>query len=158
LALNNAGWIEFYDDGTDLITTSTGAHLTLGGVWTNSSDRNAKENFRPLDRSQILDNILKLDITEWNYKAESDDIRHIGPMAQDFHAAFGVGNDDKTIATLDEAGVALAGIQALYSKSEEQAAEIEALKQQVANLQAIVETLMAKQDGSSSTGAELAGK
>jgi hypothetical protein len=57
------------------------------------------------------------EVSEWNFKNEST-IRHIGPMAQDFYAAFSVGMDDKHIATVDERGVALAAIQGLSQKLE----------------------------------------
>jgi hypothetical protein len=75
----------------------------------------------------------------WNYKSESDDVQHIGPTAQDFHALFGVGTDDKSISTIDPAGIALAAIQALHAQNqelrhllEEQQSQIEALKQATA--------------------------
>ena len=76
----------------------------------------------------------------WSYKSEHD-VRHIGPMAQDFYAAFNVGTDDKHIATVDEGGVALAAIQGLNQKLDEKDAEIQQLKQSVAQLQAIVSAL-----------------
>ena len=41
-------------------------------------------------------------------------LRHISPIAQDFSAAFGVGEDDTHINTVDADGVALAAIQGLY--------------------------------------------
>ena len=44
-------------------------------------------------------------------------MRHIGPMAQDFHSAFGLGLDNKHITTIDEGGVALAAIQGLYRQN-----------------------------------------
>ncbi len=49
-------------------------------------------------------------IYEWQHKEQ--DRRHIGPMAQDFHRAFRLGADDKTIASIDADGVALAAIKA----------------------------------------------
>jgi hypothetical protein len=56
-------------------------------------------------------------ITSWSYKAESPSVRHIGPMAQDFYKAFGLGLDDKHITTIDEGGVALAAIKGLYRQN-----------------------------------------
>ena len=73
-------------------------------------------------------------MSTWNYKAQSPGIRHLGPMAQDFFAAFGVGEDDKHIATVDADGVALAGVQALYRLSLKKDAQIRALKQQTEEL------------------------
>lgn len=105
--------------GRALIVGSTssngnGAYLTSGGVWTNASDRNKKENFQSLSESDILSKINQLPVTRWNYKGLTE--QHIGPVAQDFHRIFNVGSDDKTISTIDPAGIALAGIQGLYHK------------------------------------------
>ncbi len=133
--INNGRWLQIYDDGVDVITTSMGAHLTVGGVWTNASDRNLKENFCRVDGKEVLDKIARLSITRWNYKSENDDITHMGPVAQDFYSLFGLGGDDKSIASLDEAGVALVAIQALNEKNQE-------LETEVAELKAMVEQLL----------------
>ncbi|MDX1476403.1 MAG: tail fiber domain-containing protein [Saprospiraceae bacterium] len=99
--------------------SATTAKLTTGGTWQNASDRNLKENFNAVDSETILQKVAALPITEWNYINEDDTVRHLGPMAQDFHAIFGLGGDDKTISTIDPAGVALAAIQALDAKQQE---------------------------------------
>lgn len=117
LDINSSDWIEFYDDATDVITTSTGAHLTTGGDWTNSSDRNRKENFQEINQEDVLNKVADLEITRWNYKNGYEDVTHIGPVAQDFNALFDVGSDDKSISTIDPSGVALVAIQALYDRS-----------------------------------------
>jgi trimeric autotransporter adhesin len=84
-----------------------------------SSDRNLKENFRPVEPRQVLEKIAALPISQWNYKVEPQNVRHVGPMAQDFHASFGLdGDQDKHISIVDEGGVALAGIQGLNQKLE----------------------------------------
>jgi hypothetical protein len=98
------------------ITHSSGAFLSVGGTWTNASDRNIKENLTELDGEEILEKIKNLDITEWNYIAEGSSTRHIGPMAQDFFAAFKLGDNDRSITTVDASGVALAGIKELAKK------------------------------------------
>ena len=84
-------------------------------------------------------------ISAWNYKSQDADIRHIGPMAPDFNAAFGVGAPDangdlKYINSLDADGVALASIQALYQRSQDQAAQIQALQAQLAQVQKTANT------------------
>jgi len=84
---------------------------TAGGAWTNGSSRDLKENFTDLSNQDILNKILQLPITEWNYKTTPDN-KSIGPMAQDFYALFGVGNDT-SISTVDPASIALIGIKAL---------------------------------------------
>jgi hypothetical protein len=114
---------------TDFLNTSTGAHLTTTGIWTNNSDRATKEEFERVDGQKLLASLAALPISTWSYKADRGSIRHIGPMAQDFAAAFGVGNDNRSIGTLDADGVALAAIQALYL-------EVQELRKRVAELEA----------------------
>jgi hypothetical protein len=58
----------------------------------------------------------------------------MGPMAQDFKAAFGVGESDTGITSVDADGVALAAIKGLNQKLEEKEAAIEALRKQVEEL------------------------
>ena len=83
------------------------------GTLMSVSDRNAKENFEPVDGKSILEKVAALPVATWNYKTQNKAIRHLGPVAQDFNAAFGVGDDERHIASLDEDGVALAAIQGL---------------------------------------------
>jgi hypothetical protein len=100
-----------------------GAHVTTGGVWTNASDRNTKQGFQPVDQREILTRLAEIPITRWRYRGESEQVSHIGPMAQDFHAAFGTGADDRFIGTIDASGVALAAIQGLFMALQQQEAE-----------------------------------
>ncbi|MCK5619924.1 MAG: tail fiber domain-containing protein, partial [Candidatus Krumholzibacteria bacterium] len=96
---------------------SAGATLAAGsGTWGTLSDRNAKTNFETVDEDEILERVAGLEISTWNYKAQDPSVRHIGPMAQDFYAAFSLGPDDKRITTVDADGVSLAAIQALNKK------------------------------------------
>jgi len=99
------------------INTSTGAHLTTGGSWTNNSDRRAKDGLAPVDPADVLAGVLALPIYGWHYRVEDERRRHLGPTAQDFHAAFGLnGDDDTAIATIDADGVALAAIQGMHAQ------------------------------------------
>ncbi len=104
---------------TEVIEHSSGAHLTAGGVWTNASDVALKENFREVDGDDLLDRIDRLPILRWNYRAESDDVTHIGPTAQDFKRLFDVGDNDRSISTVDPSGIALAAIQVLHRENDE---------------------------------------
>ncbi len=97
----------------------SGAYVSAGGSWTNASSRDLKENFISLNPTDILTSINALDISQWNYKAEDASVLHIGPIAQDFFAEFGLGGSDVSISTIDTAGVALIGIQALSHKYED---------------------------------------
>lgn len=100
--------------------------ITTGAV-NPASDRSIKQAFNQVDASSVLAKVVGMPITSWAFKADPK-VRHIGPMAQDFHAAFGVGTDEKHIATVDESGVALAAIQGLYQKLLEKDREIADLK------------------------------
>jgi len=70
----------------------------------------------PLDDAAVLAKVAALPISEWSYRSEGG-VRHVGPMAQDFYAAFRVGEDDRHITSIDEDGVALAAIKALHAEN-----------------------------------------
>lgn len=124
-------------DTTRMINTSTGAYLSTGGVWTNNSDRSRKTDIEPVDEASILDKIARLDISEWRYLGESDEVRHVGPMAQDFYRAFRLGYNERSITTIDAAGVALAAIKELNRKT----AVIDSLSERVTKLEEIITKL-----------------
>jgi len=122
---------------------TAGATLAAGsGTWGSLSDRNAKANFEPVDGAEILERVAALEITTWNYKAQDESVRHMGPIAQDFHAAFGLGGTDTRITTVDADGVSLAAIQALNEKLNrklvEKDAQIADLEKRIARLEAMV--------------------
>jgi hypothetical protein len=127
-------------------TNGSGAYLTNGGVWTNTSDRNKKENFHTVNGKEILAQIAQLPITRWNYKGEAASIQHIGPMAQDFYKLFQVGNNETSISTIDPSGIALAAIQELNKQKQEQQQIIENLKTEIKQLKEQVLTSVGKQD------------
>ena len=91
------------------------------------SDRALKEDVSPVDVNAVCAAALEVPVSNWRYRADDASVRHIGPMAQDFAAAFGVGSDDRRIETVDAFGVALASIQALHSQLRERDAQIDAL-------------------------------
>ena len=117
------------------IDTSTTAFLSTTGVWTDASDRNLKEDFVDVNGKEILEKVATMPLNSWKYKIDDDSIRHIGPTAQDFYAAYGVGVDDKHIASLDTAGVALAAIQGLYDVVKEKEARIADLESRLLALE-----------------------
>lgn len=128
VTLQSGASVSNWGQSSAVISTSTGAMLTTGGVWQNASDVNRKHRFEQISNEEILGKLRKLPVTRWSYKTEGDNIRHIGPMAQDFYAAFGLGNDNRGIGTVDADGVALAGIKALEERTRNLAAELESLK------------------------------
>lgn len=123
------------------IEHSSGAHLTPGGVWTNASDENLKENFQPVDGAELLEKIDELTISEWNYRTEPDEIKHIGPTAQDFQATFGVGSDGTSISTIDPSGIALAAIKELSKKNQRLEKENQTLRKELDELKQMVRDL-----------------
>jgi hypothetical protein len=146
------------DDATNYLVMGNGARLTKGGVWTNASDRNLKTNFETVDSRAVLAQVVNMPITVWNYKVEATNIRHLGPMAQDFYAAFKLGDDDKTISTLDLDGVALSSIQGLYEIVTAQDAQIAAQQKKMADLESrltALEQLAQNNPGSANTQTNL---
>jgi len=130
----------FLAAGSPVLTVGLGnSTTTVFGTFVNNSDRNVKEDFAPVNSQAVLDHLQTLPLSTWKYKG-ADTRRHIGPMAQDFHAAFDglldLKSDDKTIAPLDEAGVAFAAIQALQKQVTELRAEKTALAEKLAALEA----------------------
>lgn len=117
--------------------SSSGVILERGsGSWSSLCDRNAKTNIAPVDAKQVLEAVANLPIATWSYKSQANGTRHIGPMAQDFHAAFHVGENERHISTVDATGVSLAAIQGLHELVRKQEAEIETLKKIVAEMKA----------------------
>ena len=111
-------------DGSVVIRSSTsvagsGVQMAPGaGSWSSLSDRQLKTALRAIDTRALLDRLVAIPVQEWSYIAQGVGVRHIGPMAQDFKAAFSVGENDTTISTVDADGVALAAIQGLNEKLE----------------------------------------
>jgi hypothetical protein len=123
-----------------------------GNAWNSISDREAKKDFGAIDKKEVLEKLVSMPVQRWHYKWESEsDVPHIGPMAQDFKAAFYPGRDDKSISTMEFDGVALAAIQGLnqkveenvvnYRKLEEKAARVDVLEQRVADLERMIQKL-----------------
>lgn len=145
-------WVSRASGGYWLYSNSTetaGVTLPPGGnAWQSISDRNTKDNFEPVDTVEVLKRLSAIPMETWNYRSQDPSIRHIGPMAQDFYAAFGVGEDEKHITTIDADGVALAAIQGLHQLVQEKDREIGDLKARMTVLEALVEQLARSDEGS----------
>ena len=94
-----------------------------------------------MDELGLLQKLDAIPVLTWNWKAQAPAIRHLGPTAQDFRAAFGLGEDEKRISTVDAEGVVLPGVQALYRLVREKEARIERLERELAELRAAVAQL-----------------
>ncbi len=127
-------------------------NILATGTITPNSDRNAKTDLAPTDCAAILQRVVALPIQHWRFKSEAPGVQHVGPMAQDFHAAFGLGAHETAITTVDADGVALAAIQGLNHKVEDKAqkSEVRIQKLEAENAELRVrleklETLLARQ-------------
>jgi len=125
----------YFDDNLP----SSGVEIAAGGgSWASLSDRAAKRNLTPVDRPSLLEKLNQVPITSWSYKAQKPSIRHLGPMAQDFRSAFGLGEDSKHIDTIDSEGVALAAIQGLYRQNKLLERQNQSLRTRLARLERAV--------------------
>ena len=100
--------------------------------------RSTKENFADADIEDVLEKIAALPMQYWNYKTQDASIRHIGPVAQDFHAAFDLGEDDLHLNSIDMDGVNMAAIQALAKRTHELRAKNATLEARIAQLEALL--------------------
>jgi len=110
--------------------------LTITGVLS-SSDRELKTDFSGVDAKAILASVEALDVSTWAFK-EQRRVRHIGPVAQDWYAAFGMGSTETAIHQTDVNGVVLSSIQALAAENDALAAENKALAERLAALEKAV--------------------
>ncbi|MBV8491790.1 MAG: tail fiber domain-containing protein [Candidatus Eremiobacteraeota bacterium] len=135
-----AGGVTFFTNAA----MTTGVKVAAGsGTWSSVSDRNLKNAVTVLDDQSILNRVAAMPVTEWSYISEPG-VRHVGPMAQDFYAAFGVGEDDKHITSIDEDGIAFAAIKALRSENVWLRAELAAQRTTQANEKAQLRQLAAE--------------
>ena len=137
LVLNNTGTgrlIRAFSGGTQLLNLENNGNLSIAGTLTQNSDRNQKEAIEPVNVDDVLDRLAGLEISSWRYLRSDNGVRHIGPMAQDFHAAFGFGISENTISAVDAQGIAFAAIQGLNQRliasNAELHTEVNALKSQ----------------------------
>ena len=131
-----AGGVRFFSNSGATLGVQLAAN---GTTWSTLSDRNAKDDIQPINVQDILEELVHMPISKWSYKDDPTQRRYIGPMAQDFHSAFGLGDDDKRINTLDSESVALAAIQGLNQKLEEKNSQIAELRHELAELKSTIQ-------------------
>ena len=144
----SGGALAVMNGGAHAVLTWTNGGVSVTGGFAFSSDRNMKTGFAALDAQEVLARVAAMPMSSWFYKTDTG-ARHVGPMAQDFHAAFALGgDDDKHINVGDEGGVALAAIQGLNQKLETQNAELkkqnDSLTERLNALEAAVKQLAEK--------------
>ncbi len=115
--------------GGPACTTPTGSPATCpqGCAPLCISDRHVKHDVRAVDARAVLETLARVPMSTWSYNSDPPEVRHMGPMAQDFHSAFGLGDTDRAYDPIDAHGVAFAAIQGLYERLEEQDRRIERL-------------------------------
>ena len=119
-----------------------GAYLSSDGVWTNTSDANKKTVVGDVDPREVLARVLALPLKNWRHRGATNAPLHMGPMAQDFFAAFGLGDSERHIGSVDADGVALAAIQGLHAEANERLQALEnenhLLRERLARLEALL--------------------
>ena len=125
---------------------TTGCNLPAGsGVFNCTSSRTTKENFSIVDGNDVLARLHKVQVSSWNYIAEGQQSRHLGPMAEDFYSAFHLGTSDKAIGIQDAVGVSLAAVKALDTRTSQlqlKAAEVDKLRAEVNELRSVNALMM----------------
>jgi hypothetical protein len=119
-------------------TLDVNGDMLVHGTISQLSSRTAKENFQAIDGKMVLAKLEALPISTWNYRGDTPQDIHLGPVAEDFHAAFGLGASDHFVAPTDVAGVALASIKALQEEVRERDARVQALEARLAELEDLV--------------------
>jgi len=145
------GGLQALNGATTILDLDSLGNLEVTTV-TETSSREAKRGFQAVDGLSVLEKVAALPMLEWSYKADNPSVRHLGPMAEDFHAAFGLGKTAKGLTSVDTSGVALAAIQGLNQKLVEKDArinelegrlqEVEELELRLLQLEQLVETLV----------------
>jgi hypothetical protein len=122
---------------------TTGCNLPAGsGVFNCTSSRFTKENFFDVKGSDILSKLRAVPVTSWNYIDEGKTVRHIGPMAEDFFAQFGLGTGNTSIGVQDLAGVSIAAVKELDTQLQQKNEEVKQLQDEVKQLRATQDELV----------------
>jgi parallel beta-helix repeat protein len=143
LEVGNGGTLQVGPGGAANLTLDASGNLTVAGTVNGVSDRNAKTAIVALNGAEVLTKLTALPVSQWAYKKEPA-VNHIGPMAQDFYGAFGLGADDKHLAPGDLAGVAVIGVKALHKMIEARDATIAAHEAKIVEQESKIATQAAK--------------
>jgi hypothetical protein len=124
---------------------TTGCHIVpAGGTWSCSSSRDVKRDFVGVNAREVLRKVVSLPMSSWRFMNEPAATRHMGPMAQDFRAAFGLGEDDKHISTVDADGIAFAAIQGLHQLVQQKDAKLGRQQREITVLKRRLQAIEAK--------------
>ena len=131
ILVNPNGRVTMGGGGAANFDLKSNGNLTIAGTLTQSSDVNLKQDFRDVNEAEVLQRVAEMPVQTWQFKFDDPAVRHMGPTAQDFHASFGLGENETTIAPVDGIGVAFAAIKALKAQSDQKDSQIETLTERV---------------------------
>jgi len=143
--LKSNGEFQIGPGGANNLSLDTSGNLTIAGSLSQGSSRQIKQDFASVDADEVLSRVTEMPITSWSYKADGASVRHIGPMAEDFHSAFGLGVDERHLSPGDVASVALVAVQGLQKELQSRDARIAQMEQEIADLKKLVEKVTSEQ-------------
>jgi len=135
--------------GVRFVTAGNGTGCSMRAnnpTWSCTSDRAAKKDLEAIDGDAVLLAIARMPVWRWSYLNQSDGVRHMGPTAQDFRAAFGLGVGDKMIDMVDADGVNLAAVQALEKRTAKLQDENASLRSELENMGAAQRQMLQRLD------------
>ena len=104
---------------------ASGAHVTAGGVWTNSSSRDKKENIESLPADAAMSALMAMEPVMFNYKNERNE-DYVGFIAEDVPDLVAVGKRD-ALSTMDIVAVLTRVVQEQQIKIKELEARLDAM-------------------------------
>lgn len=104
----------------------------------NPSSRLLKYDFKTLSAASVLNKLSAMEITQWRYKHRPKEL-HVGPVAEDFYHAFGLGDGEKRISTIDADGILMLAVQALKSENDVLQSKLKDLQKQIDQLKLTIE-------------------
>lgn len=136
------GGFKFYTTRDDV----TGPSLAPGDAsWAVPSDSNLKTGVTAVDHRATLAQLAQMPVTAWKYKGNPAR-SFVGPMAQDFHSAFGLGSDDKVIGTIDADGVLFSAMKGLIEELKARDTRIDELEVQNGEMRESIKQLNERLD------------
>jgi len=120
---------------------ASGAHVTTGGVWTNASSRDYKENIASLSSESAKATLMNLHPVTYNYKEEKGE-QYVGFIAEDVPELVAM-NDHKSLSPMDIVAVLTKVVQEQQKMMQEQQLVNEKLQSKIGQLET---ALQFKQD------------
>ena len=147
MVLRPTGQLKIGPGAATVFDLRPNGNLTISGTLSQSSDRNMKTAVRDIDATEVLNKIGDLPISSWQFKSDVPAVRHVGPMAQDFHASFGLGENERSIATTDGIGVSLVGIGELKRQSDARQEAIATMQERIDSQKGLIDRQREKIEG-----------